>query len=225
MLYLIESNEFYKVGYSKNISAMHKRVSSYNTHNPSFKLISVSVGTPAIEKTIHSLLSSLKHRGEWFHKDDYVLEVWNNYYKPLEVGVEHFTTEVIEASITYNLVYKKYKAMVDGLDVEWTELELKSKYYKMIDNYYKFKGNIPASELICNQFNFIDNAELKSDIMNEFRPNIRYSRGDIKKKLNELYRKYEVDKKGLYSDLELFGAEFIEKKVNGNRQLEIVSWN
>ena len=41
MLYLLESSDYYKIGYAKDLS---KRLRSYSTHNPDYRVIDVMDG-------------------------------------------------------------------------------------------------------------------------------------------------------------------------------------
>jgi hypothetical protein len=42
MIYLLKSNNYYKVGYADNVES---RLNAYKTHNPDFELIGVRQGT------------------------------------------------------------------------------------------------------------------------------------------------------------------------------------
>ncbi len=53
MLYLLESGNFIKVGYSKDEKSFARRMHSYRTHNPSFVLVGIKEGDKEEEKTYH----------------------------------------------------------------------------------------------------------------------------------------------------------------------------
>lgn len=66
MIYVISIGEYFKVGYSLDTD---KRMKSYSTHNPDYKLEASFSGGPSLEKFIHKGLS--EHRlnsTEWFRK-------------------------------------------------------------------------------------------------------------------------------------------------------------
>lgn len=78
MIYLIESDNYYKVGYTKD---WKERERAYNTHNPDFKLIGLKDGDKRVETQLHQLLSAYKYKLEWFIKCKEVLSIWKNYFK------------------------------------------------------------------------------------------------------------------------------------------------
>lgn len=75
MLYLIESSDYYKIGYCKDIET---RMRSYRTHNPDWLLIDVMEGDRTKEQFLHNLLKLYRYKLEWFYKDDYILEFWKD---------------------------------------------------------------------------------------------------------------------------------------------------
>ena len=76
MLYLIESQNYYKIGYAVDVKS---RMKSYFTHNPDFKLLDECNGDEKIEAILHNRLKHLRVKGEWFQKDPEVLSVWGFY--------------------------------------------------------------------------------------------------------------------------------------------------
>lgn len=60
-IYLIESGNYYKIGFAKNLET---RFSAYDVHNPDWKLVDYFVAPQYIEKEIHSECEPFKHRGE-----------------------------------------------------------------------------------------------------------------------------------------------------------------
>lgn len=64
MLYLLDSGMYYKVGYTRDLSTFKRRMTSYKTHNPDFKLLGLRPGNKELEKTYH------KGNTEWLQKDD-----------------------------------------------------------------------------------------------------------------------------------------------------------
>lgn len=72
-VYLIESGNYYKIGFSNNLET---RSSVYDTHNPDWKLIDYFVAPQYIEKEIHAKCRPFWHRNEWFRKSDEVLNIF-----------------------------------------------------------------------------------------------------------------------------------------------------
>ena len=64
-LYIIRSNEKYKIGYSSN---WKKRSKSYKTHLPEYKLIYLlkSVNSFDLENDLHLMFENKRVQGEWF---------------------------------------------------------------------------------------------------------------------------------------------------------------
>lgn len=77
MIYLIESNNSYKIGYTTDLQ---KRLKAYKTHNPTFELITYKDGTQIDETNLLNLLKEYKIENEWFKKDEEVLKTFNNYF-------------------------------------------------------------------------------------------------------------------------------------------------
>jgi effector-binding domain-containing protein len=75
MIYLIESDNYYKIGKAKDINA---RMANYRTHNPNFKLIDTADVHDTYERIAHDILIDLRHDGEWFKKDQKVIDVFNH---------------------------------------------------------------------------------------------------------------------------------------------------
>lgn len=65
MIYLLKSNEWYKIGYAKNLI---KRVTQYGTYNPNVCFIAYREGDEKLESELHKIFYECKHpyRKEWF---------------------------------------------------------------------------------------------------------------------------------------------------------------
>lgn len=83
MLYLIKSQEYVKIGYTDNLK---HRLMEYNIHNPCYQLLDTCQGTMENEHTLHKLLKKYKHRNEWFHYNEEVINIWNNCKNILNSG-------------------------------------------------------------------------------------------------------------------------------------------
>lgn len=76
MIYLIESGNFYKIGFTENLKS---RMKQYATHNPDCKLIDSFEGYKEDEKQLHELCKEFNHSSEWFNKDNRILEIFQEY--------------------------------------------------------------------------------------------------------------------------------------------------
>lgn len=76
MIYLIESGNFYKIGFTENLKP---RMKQYATHNPDCKLIDSFEGYIEDEKQLHELCKEFNHSSEWFNKDKRILEIFQEY--------------------------------------------------------------------------------------------------------------------------------------------------
>ena len=69
MIYLIESGNFYKIGFTENLKS---RMKQYATHNPDCKLIDSFEGYIEDEKQLHELCKE-------FNQDKRILEIFQEY--------------------------------------------------------------------------------------------------------------------------------------------------
>lgn len=74
MLYLLESKMYYKVGYTRDLSTLKSRITSYRVHNPDFQLLGLRPGNKELEKTYH------KGNTEWMQKDDRFNSIKDEFY-------------------------------------------------------------------------------------------------------------------------------------------------
>lgn len=85
MIYLIESGEYYKIGYAQNVD---DRMKTYNTHNPNYKLIDAMPGTRSDEAVLHELCAEYQNKLEWFNKVPEILTIWKIYKKTSQIKYE-----------------------------------------------------------------------------------------------------------------------------------------
>lgn len=76
MIYLIESGNFYKIGFIENLKS---RMKQYATHNPDCKFVDSFNGDREDEKELHELCKEFNHSSEWFNKDKRILEIFQEY--------------------------------------------------------------------------------------------------------------------------------------------------
>lgn len=77
MIYVISTTKYVKVGYTSNLE---KRLKQYDTHNPDYTIYkTIKKGTAQHELELHNLLKEYKYQGEWFHLNEEVLQIIDNY--------------------------------------------------------------------------------------------------------------------------------------------------
>lgn len=158
MIYLIEQDNFYKIGYTSNLE---RRLKEYSTHNINFKLIDIIEGDKSFEDLLHKKFKHLKYNNEWFHKNDEILEYFKN-----TKGIKE---------IPKDFVYM-FPAVLDKLG-ELTEASFKTLQYIVLNA--GFAGDPP----IGNIFNF--NAVVAENMSNKMGITI-YAIKKALKKLVEL---------------------------------------
>lgn len=120
MLYLIKSGDYIKIGFSNDVV---NRMKSYKTCNPDFEILDIQTGSEYDEKRWHDLLLIYKHRGEWFHFNQEILNLWNQQYgsnihietkeDKLKLKEDHLTDK--ETSLLYreNFILNNIKNLID----------------------------------------------------------------------------------------------------------------
>lgn len=82
MLYLIKSNQFIKIGYTRDEKSYYSRIRQYHTHNPSTEIIDVVLeGSKEDEHNLHLLLKDYQYNNEWMYNDPEVYRKWYEYNK------------------------------------------------------------------------------------------------------------------------------------------------
>lgn len=100
MIYVIESNDKFKVGYSGN---WETRKLAYDTHNPDWNLKSLHEGNALLEEAIRDELKPWLYKGEWFIKFEgwypHVLEIISALLKDIKVASEE---DIKKAKMDFN---------------------------------------------------------------------------------------------------------------------------
>lgn len=111
MIYLIEDDSYYKVGYTTNI---YTRLNSYKTHNLNAKLVSIKDGNLEDEKLLHNKLSKYLVSNEWYLKEQAVLDEFNK-YDSNELRKNFITNKICNKYFLYkeeftstNSIYKEF---------------------------------------------------------------------------------------------------------------------
>ena len=118
MLYLLESTNYFKIGYTTNIKS---RLSTYKTHNPDIKLIQTKDGTKNDEKILHKICEKYRFNNEWFHKNDIVINSFLNY-----------TTQVWDQLTEIEI---KLKNKIDNIINDLDKITNSEKYYIGVIDY------------------------------------------------------------------------------------------
>lgn len=112
MIYLIESGDYYKIGYTTNIN---QRLKSYITANPNFKLIETKEGSKQDEKELHRLCKEFKFKNEWFHKTEKLLEIWDNFIPSNNISIKkssYFVVFTENEKILYQLKHRNSRPIL-----------------------------------------------------------------------------------------------------------------
>lgn len=105
MIYLIEQDQYYKIGYTSNLE---RRMKEYSTHNINFKLISTIEGDRTFEQVLHEKFKALKYNTEWFYKNSSILDYFQTVKGIKEISKDFIytfpeslplTTKLTEASL------------------------------------------------------------------------------------------------------------------------------
>lgn len=132
MIYLIESGEYYKIGYAQNVD---KRMKAYNTHNPDYKLIDVMPGTTSDEAVLHELCAEYQNKLEWFNKVPEVLTIWKIYKKIPQIKqekIQKFNKDIKQIQKQIQVITTHIKNIYKTIDKK----EFLYRYYLSIDNLY-----------------------------------------------------------------------------------------
>lgn len=130
MLYLIESGDYYKIGYSINVK---NRMHSYSTNNPNYKLLDQCIGNETTERLLHEKLKHLRVKGEWFQKDPEVLSVWG-FYKVICCEVSKSEEVLNSISDIIKNLKKEISSHIKTITKQEEEIsELKSQLSQSLD--------------------------------------------------------------------------------------------
>lgn len=148
MIYLIESGDYYKIGYAENLE---KRLKAYNTHNPDYKVVDTIEGSKYYETLLHKLCAEYNKRSEWFIKCNEVLILWNNFKNIIPVieklqqdlnkantKIEKLQKEVIDKNNfieDFRMTYYKDMQFINNIK------NCRQQHYPPLDEFLKFIDN------------------------------------------------------------------------------------
>lgn len=202
MLYLIESGNYGKIGFTENSETLNRRLISYNTHNPDFRFIGTTEGDKNVEK--HLQKEYLASGNEWGNLD-LVRKVWKKYkdnpdkYKrTVKGGYQQLLKDYIQnPSESYELEYPEFKDITTYLkESEMNTLRWnKEKLMKAVQD----KKQLNKVFIKIHRTGFISNADLKALFQVEF----------IKHKIDL------APKATLIEECTLYTVEKKKKKIDG----------
>ena len=150
MLYLIESGIYAKIGYTSDNETLEKRLNSYQTHNPSFRLLDTAEGSKEDEKRLQALYKDYKadSNTEWSYTKKLVIKIWIDYRASIE-NVEYYTEFGIKPDniIEYGKIENMdnlLKALNDNLITD-KEVDL---YTEFRDYYERLEQSASLNEII-----------------------------------------------------------------------------
>lgn len=107
MLYLVKTNEFYKIGFTTNVE---KRMSTYTTCNPVIELLGIKEGTKNDESAYHLSFCNYEGTGEWYKiPEEIINEIKKDFipYSTIKRPDKKFISKTEEYKNTINLKDKK----------------------------------------------------------------------------------------------------------------------
>lgn len=145
MLYLIESDIYAKVGYSKDYNSLENRMMAYHTSNPNYTLLDVREGTQEEEKKFHQQYQKYKLAGtEWCINKRLVFDLWIDKFKS---SIMEENTILKEPFTNYDNSAKLWKKDTLEATVEAAKIGLEAaKYNEGISDYYSYIDDIRNEE-------------------------------------------------------------------------------
>lgn len=130
------------------------------------------------------------------------------------------------STLTYEYIYNIYKKSTKSdKEPNYTEAQLKSPAYKIIDKLYKATGKLYRSKQYAEKklanLNIVKSSDITEDIRAAFITNREYTRAEVVSKLKGVYKSYGLDKKPSFRDLNNFGIEFEECTKDRKRAVRI----
>ncbi len=132
MLYLIESTNYYKIGYTENDKTLRRRIKSYRTHNPNFIHLDTFSGNMEDERFLHILCKEYRvNNTEWFIKNSFILETIEA-FKKNNIVLEEEINEEIEQTKIFTKTLKSETFYMTFIDYVSPLFNLKSEVAKSI---------------------------------------------------------------------------------------------
>lgn len=223
MIYIIESGNYFKVGFTKSPESWSNRIESYNTHNPDWTILkTIEGGSRKLETYLHLKLKDYLHRGEWFNKFDGWLDTVIKYTELFKV--EPKVEKVKRASFTEVVNYFRVHNKGGKVD-DWGYCSAMTDYINIVNRYYQITNSTNThysqSVALVSLYDKIEVDELKVKLMRSFRIDEEYESSELKKKLQSIYDKFGLQKEAKVRDIYTLYPNTTKRKSNGKRYYKI----
>lgn len=129
MLYLIKDRDYIKIGYTSNLDQRQK---AYETTNCYTEVIMTKDGTRKDESNLHKLCDKWHYKNEWFHYDDEIVKIFEEYQPDQEERIKKLETELFtlktQMQSVINYINKNVKELEEWNNA-WTEIDNDMKEY------------------------------------------------------------------------------------------------
>ncbi len=182
---------------------------------------------PSKLKKIDSLIAEGKNIRKIFQEDLDLIFAGKNYESYYtEVSVQK--TKVIRTpckKTNWPHLVEKFKMLINGDIIEFTEQEKQSEDYNLLNLYYKQQQKIPTTKTtVLDNLRQLDDStesEFRNDILACFIEGENISKEKAYERMQEVFTKYGLLFKAKKCVLTEFGVEFEEYKVKGIHHLTI----
>lgn len=129
MLYLIKDRDYIKIGYTSNLDQRQK---AYETTNCYAEVIMTKDGNRKDESNLHKLCDKWHYKNEWFHYDDEIVKIFEEYQPDQEERIKKLEAEVstlkIQMQSIINYINKNVKELEEWNNA-WVEIDNDMKEY------------------------------------------------------------------------------------------------
>lgn len=129
MLYLIKDRDYIKIGYTSNLDQRQK---AYETTNCYAEVLMAKDGTRKDESNLHKLCDKWHYKNEWFHYDEEIVKIFEEYQPDQEERLKKLEAEVstlkIQMQSIINYINKNVKELEEWNNA-WVEIDNDMKEY------------------------------------------------------------------------------------------------
>ena len=129
MLYLIKDRDYLKIGYTSNLDQRQK---AYETTNCYAEVLMTKDGTRKDESDLHKLCDKWHYKNEWFHYDDEIVKIFEEYQPDQEERIKKLETELFtlktQMQSVINYINKNVKELEEW-NSAWTEIDNNMQEY------------------------------------------------------------------------------------------------
>lgn len=129
MLYLIKDRDYIKIGYTSNLDQRQK---AYETTNCYAEVIMTKDGTRKDESNLHKLCDKWHYKNEWFHYDDEIVKIFEEYQPDQEERLKKPEADVstlkTQMQSIINYINKNIKELEEWNNA-WVEIDNDMKEY------------------------------------------------------------------------------------------------